>query len=155
MVDKLLISIRYAIEAEIRGLKFYKFCLDKIPNPGSKELFKMLIQEEKKHRDDLAKMLKQSAKSDAEVKEVEAEFKKLEVGLPVFDKEHLRSFTKDGVQVPEMFNKARDMEEEASRFYAGLASRAKDKKAKDFFTKLSKQEKDHRERIVSLGLTLL
>ncbi|MBW2980704.1 ferritin family protein [Candidatus Woesearchaeota archaeon] len=152
-MPNILTWILYAIETEDRGLKLYQYCAEHVNNPGARDLFGLLIQEETEHKKALAKLLKNTAKSDEEIKKAEEEFKKMKIDVPLFTKADLKKFTGDA-HVPDMFNTARDLEEKGKKFYTGLAGKAKIKEAKDLFAKLAKDEKKHKEKIVFLGLSL-
>ncbi len=155
MSDEILAWIQFAIEGEDKGLKFYEKCYEAITEKRAHELFKTLIEEEKNHKKMLLDMLnKESGDDPKKVKKSLEDFNKMSVTHPVFDTDSLKKITDKGTLIMEMFNISAGMEKKAISLYLDLEEQQKDKKLKDFFHWIAKQELRHKKQIESIGMSL-
>ena len=156
MAEEVLAWIQFALDIERSGRAFYEECLKHSKEQRSEELFKYLIEEEKRHEEQLAELLEKKAGGDqAKIKASIEQYNKMGIEKPMFSKSDLDEITDPNTLTMEMFNKSADQEKKGINFYLDMEEQQTDPEVKEFFHDLAKQELVHKKKIVSLGMNLL
>jgi rubrerythrin len=153
---RVLAWVRFAIKLEEKGLGFYKECLAATNNEGGKALFEFLVNEEERHRKELAIVLEglENDNPDKIVDSIE-EFRKIKAKVPMFKKKEIVTVAGEKSSLAEMLNKAIAFEEEGIVFYSDIAMEEDDKVLKMLLNKLAEDEEVHKETIIKAGKELL
>ncbi|MBW2963892.1 ferritin family protein [Candidatus Woesearchaeota archaeon] len=152
MSDDLMKWIRYAINTEEKGLKFYMECREKVRHPRGAELFDFLIKAEIGHKRVLTELLSAVSKGDdAKLKQSVKDFLAIKAPNPLFDRDSLERLTRPDAQITAMFNKAIEFEEVGIDLYTDYAKETDSKDLKRLFLRLANDEKTHRRELVDLG----
>ncbi|MBW2972530.1 cupredoxin domain-containing protein [Candidatus Woesearchaeota archaeon] len=155
MSDEMLAWIQFAIDIEKAGREFYEECLKLAKEQRSEELFKFLIDEEKRHEKELTALLEKKSGGDrAKIKASLEKYNQMSLERPMFTKEDLAAIKDPEVLVMEMFNKSAEQERKGINLYLDLEQSQEDPEVKQFFHDLAKQELIHKKKIVNLGMSL-
>ena len=133
----------FAIKMEKDSEGLYLELSDKISNPGIKKVFKMLADDEKKHKEAIEVLQK---KSEADPGKGSA----LEIKT-VFDeiKNNLDSSSISNDYISD-YKFALEIEKKGIDFYREQFENAEDEKSKNLFNRLMKQEKYHYKTVENL-----
>lgn len=152
MADDLIKWIRFAINTEEKGLKFYMECREKIRNPRGAELFDFLIKAEIGHKRVLTSLLDAVSKGDdAKLRQSVKDYMAIKADNPLFDRDSLEQMTARDARITAMFNKAIEFEETGIELYRNFARDTGNKNLRKFFLRLANDENTHRREIIELG----
>ena len=130
-------AVDFAIDREEKARDFYLQCMERARQPGVKQFFREMADEEEHHRQLLA---------DLDVSEAELITPAGETDL------HLSDFLVDVAFSPDMsYQQALAMaakkEEKARTFYAAWQNRCGDQRVTDLFAFLAAEEQKHKHKI--------
>lgn len=132
--------VNFAIEKEEKAMEFYQCCAERAKNPGIKEFFQEMVEEERRHRD----MLK--------------DLDPVSLGTLTFERiEDLRisdylvdvKFT-DEITYQEALTIAMKKEEKAHAFYSAWQGKCMHEKTAKVFEMLAQEEMKHKRRIETM-----
>jgi len=147
--------INFALEAENKGLEFYKTCLEKITHPKAQELFSYLVAAETYHKKVLTEMLEEVTGGDKKaVQDSIAQFNKTALRNPLFSATDMEKITKKNAMVTEMFNTAAELERKGIALYWDYHQKAVDPDIKAFFKRLCVEETQHKRSIEKMGMKM-
>jgi len=153
MSDEILAWLQFAIDIEVRGRKFYEECVKHIEDQRALELFKFLVEEEKRHEANLKDLLnKKSGDDPSKVKAAVEKFNRPAEERPMFAQEDLDAIKDKNAMVMEMFNRAAEQEKKGINLYLDIEEGSDDPEVKGFFHDLAQQEVVHKRKITNLGL---
>ena len=156
MADEVLAWIQFGLDVERSGRKFYEECLKHSKDQRTEELFKYLIDEEKRHEEAFENLLEKKAGGDkAKIQASIDQYNKMGIDKPLFSKSDLDEITDPNTLAMEMFNKSADQEKKGINFYLDMEAKQTDPELKKFFHDLATQELVHKKKIVALGMSLL
>jgi rubrerythrin len=153
-MSEYLAWLRFALETEAKGLRFYSECLKRTKNPTAIQLFEFLVNEEKEHERLLKEVLDGLTDSDEEKVTASLDsFKQLKAENPLFDAGEIEKVSDS--HLTEMLNSAMKFEQEGIELYQGYSDKTDNPYVKDLFDMLIAKEKEHKERIAIIGAKLL
>lgn len=62
--DESIRTLEYAAEREKETMNFYRSCIDRVDSPGTKEILRGLVDDERKHHDIFMRMLKKGTRGE-------------------------------------------------------------------------------------------
>ncbi|KPK00766.1 MAG: hypothetical protein AMK71_07985 [Nitrospira bacterium SG8_35_4] len=131
-------AVEMAITMKEDAIKYYREAADKCDHPAGKQMFLVILEDEKHHLASLNQM----------VKDMEIDMKKLapieniKTSLETLQDE-MRTSTACSLDEMEVFKIAMDMEQECVDFYKKHVAEANDEKEKVLFEKLAREEEEH------------
>jgi len=129
--------VRFAMENEVEARNFYRDAAKKLKDPGLKDIFAGLAEEEQRHFDTLQNLLKSEAA-------VQTLGQAIDYGLSeTVDAPALSTDMKPA----EAFALAMKKEEEAMRLYTRLAEAARDVAEQGIFRELAAMERSHKKKM--------
>jgi len=135
-----------AIGLEERSRAYYAAAVGRVSDPSGKKILTLLVNEEKRHAELLAKM-KDGLHGELAHSPLLQDVRGLVEGAV---KEGKNAISSDGT-LREILQKAMEIEQATKRFYEEKAISADDDKVKDLFTKLARQETSHYLLVSSLA----
>jgi len=129
--------VSFAIDKEEKAMEFYQKCADRAKNPGIKQFFEELVQEEQRHRD-MLKSLDTFRLEDVKLEKVED----LRIGDYLVDVKF-----KEDLTYQEALTLAMKKEEKAHAFYTGWQNKCIHEKTAKLFELLAQEELKHKRRI--------
>ena len=126
--------VAFAIEKEENAMAFYQRCADRAKNPGIKEFFREMVEEERKHRD-LLKILDLGALEQVKLDKVED----LKLSDYMVDVQF-----KDDLTYQEALALSMKKEEKAHNFYASWRTKCVNEKTARLFEILEIEELKHK-----------
>lgn len=129
--------VGFAIDKEEKAMEFYQKCADRAKNPGIKQFFEELVQEEQRHRD-MLKGLDTLRLEDIKLEKVED----LRISDYLVDVKF-----KEDLTYQEALTLAMQKEEKAHNFYAGWQNKCMNEKTAKLFELLAQEELKHKRRI--------
>jgi len=152
MSEDMLKWLRFAVEIEEKGLAFYKECLNESRHQQAIELFDYLIKAETGHRRVLKDLIDAVSHGDkAQVEKSVESFLKIDIHIPMFDKDKIEKMIGPTARLTEIFNTAMEFEEKGIELYSDLAKKTDDPELEKLFTKLASDEKRHKKDIKDIG----
>ncbi len=127
-----------AIGLEERARMYYAGAAERVTDPSGKKILTLLMNEEKRHAEILAKM-KGGSRGELVDSSLLREVRGLVEGAV---KEGKDAISSDG-SLREILQKAMEIEQATRRFYKEKAASVDDDKVKDLFSKLARQEASH------------
>ena len=132
--------VGFAIEKEEKAMDFYRKCSERAINPGIREFFREMVQEEQGHRD----MLRNLDALDLDGVKLD-KVEDLRISDYLIDVH----FTED-LTYQEALIIAMKKEEKAHAFYAGWKDRCVSEKAATLFAILENEEAKHKRKLENL-----
>jgi rubrerythrin len=132
--------VSFAIEKEEKAMEFYHKCAERAKNPGIKQFFQEMVQEEKRHRD-LLRDLDATKLGDLKLDKVE----NLQISDYLVDVKF-----KDDITYQEALTVAMKKEEKAYAFYSGWKDKCIHEKTAKLFEMLAVEELKHKRNIETL-----
>ena len=129
--------IEFAIQKEERTIEFYRKCAERAKNPGLKQFFEEMADEEKNHLD-MLRGLDLQALDEIKLQEIE--------DLKISDYLLDVSFD-EGMSYPDALTLAMKKEQKALAFYSAWKNRCIDQKASRLFEILENQEAKHKRKL--------
>jgi rubrerythrin len=136
-------SLRMALENEQKGMKMYEGFAKKAKNEITKRTFRFLADEEVKHIDSIKEFAK-TGKMKVKLRPI------TEVKVKTIFKTSVSHFSKKvktGTMDIEAHKLGMELEEKSYDLYEKMAKAAKDRKSKEFFVFLMKEESLHYDLI--------
>ena len=136
--------LEYAHAREKEAVEFYEDCLEKVQNPGTVAILKILIEEEKKHYKILSDMLK-----EAKEKGDTGNIKTLDTGSPkerldkAFAHQNVDDFPAETASVIDMLHKALENERESFNLYSKAREDTKESEISAVYNYLANEENKH------------
>lgn len=153
MSDEILAWLQFAIDIEVKGRKFYEECIKYAKDQRAEELFKFLIEEEKRHENMLKEMLDKKSDNDpARVKAALDKYNKTGQESPMFTEEDLAAIKDPNALVMEMFNRSAEQEKKGINLYLDIEESNEDPDIRELFHDLAQQEVVHKRKITNLGM---
>jgi rubrerythrin len=132
--------IRFAMQMEIDGQRFYEKAAADSPLKELKEIFMYLAEEEKRH----FKFFKSLADGESDKAAKELSGGSMEKSKNIFLKMLESGETKNfGDQVKQAWKKALEIEEQAVKLYTEEAKRESDAKRQELLNKIAAEERNH------------
>lgn len=132
--------VSFAIQKEENAMDFYRKCSQRAKNPGLKQFFEELVEEEQRHRDMLREL--------DELKLDEIKLKAVE-DLKISDYLLDISF-RDDITYQEALAMAMKKEEKAHAFYAAWKDKCSGEKTAKLFAILENEEAKHKRKLENL-----
>ena len=132
--------VSFAIEKEEKAMEFYQKCADRAKNPGIKQFFLEMVEEEKKHRD-LLQILDIGALEKVQLDKVE--------DLKISDYMVDVAF-RDDLTYQEALALAMKKEEKAKAFYGGWRTKCMHQKTAKLFQILEVEESKHKRKLENM-----
>lgn len=132
--------VNFAIRKEENAMDFYQKCLERAKNPGIKEFFQEMVEEERKHRD-MLKDLDPYGLEDFKLEKVED----LKIADYLVDVPF-----RDDITYQEALTVAMKKEEKAYAFYSAWQTKCMHEKTAKVFEILAQEEMKHKRRIETL-----
>lgn len=132
--------VKFAIDKEEKAMDFYRQCADRARNPGIKQFFEEMVEEEKRHRD-MLKELKSTGLEGLKLDKVED----LRISDYLLDVKF-----KEDITYQEALTLAMKREEKAYAFYSSWQKRCMHEKTAKVFELLAGEEMKHKRRIETL-----
>jgi rubrerythrin len=129
--------VGFAIEKEEKAMEFYGQCADRASNPGIKQFFREMMEEEQRHRD-MLRNLNLDVLEGMKLDKVE--------NLQISDYLIEVKFSPD-LTYQEALTLAMKKEEKAHAFYAGWQNKCVHEKTAKLFELLAREELKHKRRI--------
>ncbi|HOV87789.1 MAG TPA: ferritin family protein [Syntrophobacteraceae bacterium] len=129
--------VRFAIEKEEKAMDFYQKCADRAKNPGIKQFFMEMVQEEQRHRD-LLKDLNPATLEGVQLSKPED----LRISDYLVDVKF-----RDDLTYQEALTIAMKKEEKAYAFYTGWQNKCMHEKTAKLFELLAAEEMKHKRKI--------
>ncbi|MHC4061782.1 MAG: ferritin-like domain-containing protein [Planctomycetota bacterium] len=127
----------FAMQKEKLSEGNYRQLAAQTDNAGLKSIFNMLADEEAHHYS-VVEQMKSSVPAELSATDVLAEAKEVFARMP----EGTRKFDFDAGQI-QVYEKARDIEDQSRKFYLQKADEVEDPSQKDIFTNLAEEEQKH------------
>ncbi len=151
--EKTIGIIEYAIGRENESLQFYTACLDKAKTEGTKTVLSGLVEDEKKHKAMMEKLLK-AARESFSVDDIQTESgpgarERLNEAFPhgsVKDAD----FEAESASVRDTLEKALEKEKESFDTYSSAAHNAEEDEVRGIFDFLAKEENIHYNLVENL-----
>jgi rubrerythrin len=132
--------VGFAIEKEEKAIDFYQKCSERATNPGIREFFRELVQEEQGHRD-MLRGLDTVSLGGIKLDKVED----LQISDYLIDVQFSSDLTyQDALTI------AMKKEEKAHAFYAGWKEKCVSEKAAKLFAILENEEAKHKRKLENL-----
>lgn len=132
--------VGFAIQKEENAMDFYRKCSDRATNPGLREFFREMVQEEQRHRD-MLRGLDALDLDGIKLQKVED----LQISDYMIDVQFSEDLTyQDALTV------AMKREEKAHAFYAGWREKCMSEKAAKLFAILENEEAEHKRKLENL-----
>lgn len=129
--------VNFAIEKEEKAIDFYRKCSERAVNPGIKEFFQEMIEEEKRHRD-MLKELDVQGLINVNLAQVEdLRISDYLVDVPFTEK----------ITYQEALIIAMKKEEKAHAFYSTWKTKCMSEKAAQLFQVLENEEAKHKRKL--------
>jgi rubrerythrin len=132
--------VSFAIEKEEKAMDFYKKCSERAANPGIRDFFQEMVQEEQSHRD----MLRGLDVLDLEGVKLE-KVEDLQISDYLIDIQF-----KDDLSYQDALTIAMKKEEKAHAFYVGWKDKCVSEKAAKLFEVLANEEAKHKRKLENL-----
>jgi rubrerythrin len=129
--------VSFAIEKEEKSMEFYQQCADRAKNPGIKQFFKEMEQEEQRHRD-LLRNLNPGSLDNVKLAKVED----LQISDYLMDVKFTPELT-----YQEALTLAMKKEEKAYAFYSGWRNKCMHEETAKLFELLAQEEMKHKRKI--------
>lgn len=129
--------VSFAIDKEEKAMEFYQKCADRAKNPGIRQFFEEMVQEEQRHRD-MLKSLDTFKLEDVRLEKVED----LHIGDYLVDVKF-----KEDLTYQEALTLAMKKEEKAHTFYTSWQNKCMHEKTAKLFEMLAQEELKHKRRI--------
>jgi len=129
--------VSFAIDKEEKAMEFYRKCSERAKNPGIKQFFQELVEEEQRHRDMLRDLDPQRL-GDIKLEKVE----NLHLSDYLVDIQF-----KNDLTYQEALTLAMKKEEKAHAFYASWQNKCIHEKTAKIFELLAQEEMKHKRRI--------
>jgi rubrerythrin len=127
----------FALQKEKSALDYYDQLRHKTTNKGLSNIFSMLVDEERKHVEVIQRMRQQAPQTVAETDvlgDATVIFEKMRESAQSFD---------DNITELQLYEKARDFEKKAWKYYVEKAEEATDASHKEILRKLAAEEQKH------------
>jgi rubrerythrin len=128
----------FAIQMEIDGEKYYRNLEQKCSSAGLRKIFRLLADEEVRHRL-LLESLREKTAPATDDSEILNNVKNIFLSM----KEEETHWTTESKEAIEAFQKAYAIEDMGKKFYLQKAKEAKDEQAKAILTMLAEEEECH------------
>lgn len=132
--------VNFAIEKEEKAMAFYRKCAERASNPGIKQFFEEMVEEEQSHRD----MLKNLDTLDLEGVKLQ-KIEDLKISDYLLDVPF-----KDNLTYQEALTIAMKKEEKAHAFYSSWKNKCMSEKAARLFEVLENEEAKHKRKLETL-----
>ncbi len=132
--------VNFAIEKEEKAMEFYQKCADRAKNPGIKQFFKEMVEEEERHRNMLKDLnpLNLGAVKLETIEDLQISDYLVEVKF------------KEDITYQEALTLAMKREEKAHAFYAAWQNKCMHEKTAKVFEILAQEEMKHKRRIETI-----
>ena len=132
--------VSFAIEKEEKAMDFYLKCSERANNPGIREFFREMVQEEQRHRD----MLRDLDALDLGGVKLE-KVEDLQISDYLIDVQF-----KEDLTYQDALTLAMKKEEKAHAFYSGWKNKCVSEKAAKLFAMLENEEAKHKRKLENL-----
>jgi rubrerythrin len=132
--------VSFAIEKEEKAMEFYRKCSERAANPGIREFFQEMVQEEQGHRD-MLRNLDTLNLDGVKLPRVED----LQISDYLIDIQF-----KDDLTYQDALTIAMKKEEKAHAFYASWKEKCVSEKAAKLFAVLENEEAKHKRKLENL-----
>ena len=132
--------VSFAIEKEEKAMEFYRKCSERATNPGIREFFREMVQEEQGHRD-MLRNLDTLNLEGVKLPNVED----LKISDYLIDVQF-----KDSLTYQDALTIAMKKEEKAHAFYAAWKDKCVSEKAAKLFAVLENEEAKHKRKLENL-----
>ena len=132
--------VSFAIEKEEKAMEFYTKCAERAKNPGIKEFFEEMINEERGHRDMLRNLDSLNLDGVKLAKVEDLRISDYLVDIPF----------KENLSYQEALTIAMKKEEKAQAFYSGWKTKCVSDKAAKLFQILENEEAKHKRKLETL-----
>jgi rubrerythrin len=131
-------AVTKAIEMKKNAIKFYQNSAEKCDHPAGKQMFLVILEDEKHHLESLHQMVNDmhiDMKNLTPIDNIKTSLETLQ--------DQMRARTACSLDEMEVFKIAMDMEKEFVDYYQKHAAEANNDKEKLLFEKLAKEEEEH------------
>lgn len=142
-------ALRIAMETERRGVRFYKTATEIVSRPVTKETFKRMLADEKKHFRDLSREWDRLVKKNRRILDAPVflhfDFEALAQIFP--SREEINRRLSPGMSEREALELAMAMEKDAYDYFSKYAEKFSDSMGRDIFEKFAEEEQEHYDTI--------